>query len=688
MNYEYISTPEQIPAMKRWLKDKTVLAFDIETGPRRDLISAWEKDQKIGLIPHKAHIATFQIGNEDQQWIIDNRVGLDISFLKEILESETIAKIGVNLKFDTKMVMHHLKVIPRKLWDCMVVEQVVRSGMFPGRQDDSNEKSARVALRYTGMKALALRYLDIDIDKDKEFRMNLWKTPPNEFNERQLLYMAGDCIFPSRIAKFQKDLIIERGLQHVIALEHRMIPVIANMELVGIPFDRAYWNILLQEHVVRRDKAIDVLDEYLKKTSFMQEDLFGITTKISTVEYGSSQKLAKALYKAGFKGFIGKDGKPLSVASERLKLMKIEGKMPAELVDAIIDYKQISKRISSYGTNFIEAIDQETNRIHPDFTQTILVTGRMSCSPGMQTIPGDAAYRRAFNAPRGWSLIVLDASQIEARISADATGDQPAIDVFQAGGDIYKEDGEKFYNTPIDKDTPEGKKLRNRAKVSWLGLTYGQGKNKFHNYCRIFLGEDIAKKDTDYLWDKFFEIHWKMKEVMDEWSSYVDPFQSSRYITDSAVHTFINEEKSYAKLVEIFTERTRGNTQSAEKQAKKLMEHKSRCRYAETLLGRKRFFRVDFVGWWTAGRNLPVQGTAADIQKCTMLAFQEMHWAEKFDAHIINVVHDEIITLVRTDQSEDLFNRQVELGERVGQQFLTNVPMKIGGGITPHWKKF
>jgi len=688
MDYTYVSKQEQVPDVIRWLGSKKVVAFDIETGPRLDLVHEWEKNSAIGLVPHKAHIATVQIGDDEKQWIIDLRAGLDITFLKKLVESEEIAKVGVNLKFDSKMVMHHWKVLPRKLVDCMIMEQVLRAGMFPGRQDDSNEKSSRIALKFTGLKALAERYLDIDLDKDKELRTNLWKTPVDGFDERQLLYMAGDIKFPLQIAKLQKPAILERGLHKIIALEHRLIPVIANMELVGIPFDLNYWNSLLQDHVKDQNKAIDILDEYLKKTSFMQEDMFGESVKVSTVEYGSSQKLAKALHKAGFKGFVDKHGKPLSVASQKLKLMKIEGEMPAELVDAIIDYKKISKRVSSYGANFIEAVDNETHRIHPDFTQTILVTGRMSCSPGMQTIPQDADYRRAFYAPQGWALIVLDASQIEARISADKTKDEPAIAVFQSGGDIYKEDGQVFYNTTIDKNTPEGKKLRNLAKTAWLGLSYGQGKEKFHTYSRLFLGEDLPKHDTDFLYDKFFELHWRMKEVMDEWSSYVDPIKSFRYITDPFVHTFMNEEKSRAKLMEIFLDRKRGNVEAAEKIVNKLMGQKNECRYAETALGRKRYFRSDFVGWWTAGRNLPIQGTAADLQKATILGFQEMHWNKKFDAHIINVVHDETITLVREDQAEDLYHMQVNLGEQIGQEFLTYVPMKVDGGITKVWKKF
>jgi DNA polymerase-1 len=460
------------------------------------------------------------------------------------------------------------------------------------------------------------------------------------------------------------------------------------MELTGIPFNRPYWVSLLQDNIVVRDKAVKVLNTYLKSRSVAQGNLFGGEEQINQIKFDSPQKLAKALDAVGFPGFVSSSGKPLSTSSDRLKLMKIEGALPEDLVDAILDYRRVEKRITSYGGNFLKSVDDITGRIHPKFTQAILVTGRMSCSPGMQTIPQDAEYRASFNSPEGYTLIVLDASQVEARISADTTGDQPAIDVFQRGGDIYKEDGEAFYNTIIDKETPEGKKLRNRAKAAWLGLSYGQGKNKFHTYSKLFLGEDLDKATTDELYDKFFEVHWRMKEVMDEWSSFVDPTNSGRYVIDHVVGDWIDDERATEYLLPALIERAWKDEKKARKQLKFLLKNKHKVRYAETILGRKRFFRADFLGWWTAGRNMPIQGTAADIQKATMLAFQKMHWEKNFDAHIINVVHDEIITLVREDQAEDLFQEQVTLGESVGQKFLQHVPMKVDGGISKQWKKF
>lgn len=682
-NYQYITTQKELDEAVIWGKKQKYIVFDTETGPNPNYYKAWEADPKIGLDPRKADIYTFQFGNRYQQFIVDNRAELEVTGLVEILEDPAIGVLGVNLRFDTKFLMHHWNCIPTRLLDCMIMEQVIRCGAFVvGTQ---SEKKSMIVRKHSGMKALSERYLALDIDKDKDLRMTLWKTPMGQFDKRQLSYMAGDCIYPDLIARLQKDLIKERDLGAVIQLEHELIPVVANMELKGIPFNKQLWIQLMQEAYEELHKYEIKLDDFLGQSKVSQEDLFGESKTMRKYDYGSSQQMAKALDAAGIKGFRTQNGKLMSTSSDRIKLMKVDGRIDPALADAIMGYRVEKKKLESYGDNFLKAAHDLTGRIHPDFTQACLVTGRMSCSPGMQTIPRNSDYRAAFDSPPGYTLIVLDASQIEARISADLTNDEPAIRVFESGGDIYIEDGQRMFNREIIKGTPEGDKLRSRAKVCWLGLTYGQGKAKFNNYSRLFLGEDIPKSETDFLWDKFFEIHWQMKETMDSWSNSADPLSTNDYFYDSMADNMINPESARDSLLSIYMDRL--DEDKAIRIVDFLLSRKDKVTYTSTTLGRKRLYRADYVGWWTAARNHPIQGTAADIQKATMVAFQQFHWENDFDADVINVVHDELVTLVREDQAEELFKEQKALGERVGQQYLTRVPMKMEGGITPVWTK-
>lgn len=685
MNYTYIYKQENLCKAMAWLTGRSFFVFDVETGPRPEYIKMWEENPKIGLDPHYNQIVTVQVGDKNEQFIIDTRT-VNIDAILELLRDPSISVVGVGLKYDIKMMMHHYKCRITAAVDVMIIEQIIRNGIFPVKEQAGNTGGA--TRRYTSMKALSKRYLDIDIDKDLDLRITLWKTPPGEFDKRQLDYMAGDCVYPELILRKQKPIAVDRGLLKVIKLENELIPVVANMELVGLPLDTGRWITLLQEATEARIKYERELDKYFGHVSASQGSLFGDDTIIRTINYDSPKQLAKALHKFGVSGFVSTDGKELSTATPKIVKMKIRGQIDSKLADTIMEFRKAIQRETSYGENFLKKVHPKTGRIHPDYTQCCLVTGRMSASPGVQTIPRDPRYRASFVAPPGYTFIILDASQIEARLSCDTTQDLEGIRVFQADGDIYKEDGQKFYNRAIDKSTPEGQALRDKAKSAWLGLTYGQGKRNFHDWSTVFLGEDISKKDTDYLFDKFFEIHHQMKVVMDGWSALANPETSNRFVVDEIVSNFIDPERMFNRLVEFYSFRSKGDEAKAHRRAKELVNNRNQLRYAETLLGRKRFFRPDYLGWWTAARNMPIQGTAADAQKATLLAYQKMHWEEGFDADVILVVHDELVTLVKEDQAERLYERQVEVGNAVGQKFLKNIPMKIEGGIAKTWLKF
>src|SRR5690606_21166021 len=136
--------------------------------------------------------------------------------------------------------------------------------------------------------------------------------------------------------------------------------------------------------------------------------------------------------------YTAKDGAPLT-DSKKFFIDSLMGDLPADLAKTLIDRRKADQRRKSYGLNFIEAIHPVTGKVHPDFTQNCLVTGRVSCSPGLQTIPRNAEYRQGFVAGDGYLLSIVDASQIEARIIADCTEDPVAIEVFNSGSkpDIY-----------------------------------------------------------------------------------------------------------------------------------------------------------------------------------------------------------------------------------------------------------
>ena len=68
-----------------------------------------------------------------------------------------------------------------------------------------------------------------------------------------------------------------------------------------------------------------------------------------------------------------------------------------EVIEKILEYRQLSKLNSTYVEGLIQYINQETRRIHSTFNQAITATGRISSTePNLQNIPTRIELRKNF----------------------------------------------------------------------------------------------------------------------------------------------------------------------------------------------------------------------------------------------------------------------------------------------------
>lgn len=262
------------------------------------------------------------------------------------------------------------------------------------------------------------------------------------------------------------------------------------------------------------------------------------------------------------------------------------------IVSYILEYRTYVKLKSTYCDGLLSAVDSD-DRVRCTFNQTETRTGRLSSTePNLQNIPVRTAIgkemRKFFIAEKGYKIIDADYSQIELRVLAALSDDKNMIEAFNTSTDIHSVTASKVFNVPLNEVNSE---LRSKAKAVNFGIVYGIG--------AFSLAKDI--KSTRAEADKFIK-------------SYLSLY--------SYVNTYMDKCISDAK--------DKG--------------------YSETLFNRRRYLpelsssngMIRSFGERVA-RNMPIQGTAADIIKIAMIRVHNRLKNEYPDAKLIMQVHDELM---------------------------------------------
>ncbi|MEK7114232.1 MAG: DNA polymerase, partial [Patescibacteria group bacterium] len=265
-------------------------------------------------------------------------------------------------------------------------------------------------------------------------------------------------------------------------IEKPLIPVVRRMEARGVLVDLAVLKALAKEYRTELER--------------IEKNIYRTAGRAFNVS--SPKQLGEVLFDE------------LKIIPERQKktaggqrstreseLEKIRGMHP--IVDDILEYRELKKLLSTYIENLPPMLDAH-NRLHAEFLQTGTTTGRMaSQNPNLQNIPLHSprgrAIRHAFVAPKGFTLVSLDYSQIELRLAAILSGDTKLCDIFKSGRDVHQEvAAQVFHVAPKAVD----QEMRRRAKVINFGILYGMGVNAL----RAQLGSTTAEAHQ-YLEDYF-----------------------------------------------------------------------------------------------------------------------------------------------------------------------------------------
>ena len=304
------------------------------------------------------------------------------------------------------------------------------------------------------------------------------------------------------------------------------------------------------------------------------------------------------------------------------------------LPKTLLEYRALTKLKSTYTDKLPRMVNPATGRVHTNYAQATAVTGRLaSTDPNLQNIPvrtpEGRRIREAFIAPPGCVIVSADYSQIELRIMAHISRDENLLRAFAAGEDVHRATAAEIFNRELHEVTPEERRY---AKVINFGLIYGM--SAFGVAQALGLERATAQ-------------------------AYIDSY-FTRY-------------PGVARYMQLTREQAR--------------EHG----YVETVFGRRLWLAEIRAansgrrqGAERAAINAPMQGTAADLIKLSMIAVQDWLDAEHLSAKLVMQVHDELV--LEVPQTELAKVREELPGLMTGVAQLA-VPLVVDVGAGANWEQ-
>lgn len=395
----------------------------------------------------------------------------------------------------------------------------------------------------------------------------------NDWLAIKAFYLMDNLADLAAIADLYKKIKTEFNADFgkVLALEMKLIRMVSEMERFGISVNKE----LLQGFGVSLRDMITTLQADVYKS-------VGHEFNIS-----SPKQVGDVLF-AELGLANGKKTKTGGFSTDERTLKEIMGAHP--VVAQILEYRELTKLLSTYVESLPAYISPQTGRIHSNMDQMGAITGRFaSRDPNLQNLPVEATHgidlRAAIVPAEGFLLVSFDYSQQELRLLAEFSGEERMRDAFINHDDVHSLTASQILGVPLPEITKEQRRV---GKTINFGIVYGMSGFGLSDRLKI-----EPKKASEFI-TMYFERYSKVKAYFD---------------------TLVQKAK------------TRG--------------------YVETFLGRRRnaggLNAPNFQVRSAAEReviNFPLQGGAADIIKMAMVQMPDL---SSFNARLVLQVHDELI---------------------------------------------
>ncbi|MGC8844914.1 MAG: DNA polymerase I, partial [Candidatus Hydrogenedens sp.] len=510
---------------------------------------------------------------------------------KAIFENNNLKKLGFDLK-------KSIQILHKNNINLQGAEMDIKVASYLTDTDFTHHSLEKIAERFLSDYVLSLEKSDASVGEGMS-EIDIGKVC-RRAEMIQLLYP----IFREKLKKHSLETLYQE-------IEHPLISVLARMEERGIAINLEVFKELEKELRSR----IAYLEQEIYKQAGMEFNI------------NSPKQLQVVLFdKLGLKP-IRKTKTGSSTDTEVLEELAMLHPLPA----IIIEYRTLQKLLNTYIEALPKLVNPETGRIHTNFNQTVVATGRLSSSdPNLQNIPIRTEYgkriREGFVATdTNWTLLSADYSQIELRILAHLSEDPILCEAFYNDLDIHRETASKVFGIPFEKVTEE---QRRQAKAINFGVIYGMTPYGLSKAVGFSTSE--ASKFIDSYFNRFARV----KEWLDK---------------------IIEEAKNRGYTTTLFNRR----------------------RYLSGLDSSNQIIRK------SAERmavNTPVQGSAADIIKKAMIEVDS--YLKEVGAWLLLQVHDELLIEVPKKSAEEIAQQVKSIMEKVVS---LRVPLKVDIGLGNNW---
>ena len=400
--------------------------------------------ETTGLDPRCDRLCVVSVATSDETRIIDVKAIPDWQHaLAPLLANPQITKVFHHAKFDLAF-LAQAGLAVENLFDTMLASQLLAGGQCLRKQvpDPSGRQgrgSKPAMLGYHSLAALAYRDLGIVLDKTQQTADWSGSLTPN-----LVAYAAADAAVLVPLRSALQPRLHADGLDEVAALEFATVPALVWLEQTGMPIDVAGWTAL-------RDRARAEQERLAQ----------AIVAQLPDVNVNSPRQLIAALADLGIQVPNAQEGTLREIAHAH------------PVVGMLLGHKEATKRVSTYGDGYLDAVHPATGRIHADYHQIGTETGRMGCSkPNLQNIPRDPEYRSCIRPAPGRVLVKADLALIELCAAAELARDARMLEAITTGQDLHRLTAAAVFSKAPGAVTKDERAF---GKTVNFGTLYGQG---------------------------------------------------------------------------------------------------------------------------------------------------------------------------------------------------------------------